>query len=205
MRRWNPGPESYRATEGPPAGAEGPGDRLARVVEMSARGQAGERAVVPLLCVAATVAIGASTWLLLSRRPEPAGWAAAAAGAALVAGGVFLRPSDRRGRVLLSFGDRLFDGCVLGALAWAARTDDPRLAAGALVALAAGFLASYIRARGGSLGYGIEEGIVTPAIRYGLVSAGLIAGWTWSVWAVAGLMLLASGVRASQVAKEERG
>ena len=70
------------------------------------------------------------------------------------------------------FGDRLFDGCVLGALAWVSRTADPWLAAGALLALAAGFLASYIRARGGSLGYGIEEGVVTPAIRYGLVSAG---------------------------------
>jgi hypothetical protein len=175
------------------------------VVEVSARGQAGERAVVPLLCVAATVAIAVSTWSLLSRRPELAGWAAATAGAALVAGGVLLRPSDRLGRVLLSFADRLFDGCVLGALAWATRSEDPGLAAGALVALAAGFLASYIRARGGSLGYGIEEGIVTPALRYGLISVGLIAGWAWTVWAVAVLMLLASVVRASQVAKEERG
>jgi hypothetical protein len=73
-----------------------------------------------------------------------------------------------------------------------------------LLALASGFLASYIRARGGSLGYGIEEGVITPAIRYGLVSAGLIAGWRWTPWAVAVLMLLASAVRASQVVKEER-
>ena len=174
------------------------------MVEVSAHGQVGERAVVPLLCLAAAVAIGGSTWLLLLRRPEPAGWAALAGGAALVAGGVLLRPTDRLGRVLLSFGDRLFDGCVLGALVWVTRAGDPTLAAGALVALAAGFLASYIRARGGSLGYGIEEGIVTPALRYGLISTGLIAGWTWAVWAVAVLMLLASGVRASQVAKEER-
>jgi hypothetical protein len=174
------------------------------VVQASAHGQAGERAVVPLLCVAAAAAIGASTWLLLLRRPEPAGWAALLAGAILVTGGILLRPSDRLGRVLLSFGDRLFDGCVLGSLVWVTRTSDPELAAGALVALAAGFLASYIRARGGSLGYGIEEGIVTPALRYGLISAGLIAGWTWTVWAAGILMLLASGVRASQVAKEER-
>ena len=174
------------------------------MVDVSAHGQVGERAVVPLLCVAAAATIVASTWLLLLLRPEPAGWAALLAGVALVTGGVVLRPSDRLGRVLLSFGDRLFDGCVLGALVWITRTEDPTFAAGALVALAAGFLASYIRARGGSLGYGIEEGIVTPALRYGLISAGLIAGWTWTVWAVAVLMLLASGVRASQVAKEER-
>ncbi len=171
---------------------------------MSARGQVGERAVVPLLCVTAALAVGASTWALLIREPSAAGWAALVAGAALVSGGVLLRPTDRLGRVLLSFGDRLFDGCILGALAWITRSVDPWVATGALVALAAGFLASYIRARGGSLGYGIEEGIVTPALRYGLVSAGLIGGWRWTVWVVAVLMLLACAVRASQVFKEER-
>jgi hypothetical protein len=33
----------------------------------------------------------------------------------------------------------------------------------------------------------------------------LLFGWTsWAIWVVAALMLLAAGVRASQVAKEER-
>lgn len=174
------------------------------MVELSARGQVGEHTVVSLLCATAALAIGASTWALLAREPVVAGWAALAAGAALVAGGILLRPTDRLGRVLLSFADRLFDGCVLGALAWVARTVDTAVAAGALLALAAGFLASYIRARGGSLGYGIEEGIVTPALRYGLVGLGLVADWRWTLWVVAVLMLLACGVRASQVFKEER-
>jgi hypothetical protein len=174
------------------------------VVEVIVRAQVGERAVVPLLSIGAGIAIGVATWLLLVREIEPAGFAALAAGAGLVAGGVLLRPGDRLGRVALSFGDRLFDGCVLGALAWVSRTEDPWLAAGALFALAAGFLASYIRARGGSLGYGIEEGVITPALRYGLIAAGLIGGWRWTPWAVAILMLLASVVRASQVVKEER-
>ena len=164
----------------------------------------GERAVVPLLCIAGGVAIAVATWQLLVREPEPAGFASLAAGGALVVGGMLLRPDDRLGRVALSFGDRLFDGCVLGALAWVSRTEDPWLAAGALFALAAGFLASYIRARGGSLGYGIEEGVITPALRYGLIAAGLIGGWRWTPWAVAILMLFASAVRASQVVKEER-
>jgi hypothetical protein len=174
------------------------------VVGVSVRAQLEERAVVPILCVAACVIVVLATWLLLIREVEAAGWVALVAGAVLVAGGVLLKPRDRLGRVLLSFADRLFDGCVLGALAWVTRSNDPWVAAGALVALAAGFLASYIRARGGSLGYGIEEGVITPAIRYGLVSIGLVAGWRWSVWAVAVLMLLASAVRASQVVKEER-
>jgi hypothetical protein len=171
---------------------------------VSVRAQLDERAAVPILCAAAGALILVATWLLLIREARAAGWVALLAGAALVAGGVMLRPRDRLGRVLLSFADRLFDGCVLGALAWVTRSSEPWLAAGALVALAAGFLASYIRARGGSLGYGIEEGVITPGIRYGLISIGLIAGWRWSVWAVAVLMLLASAVRASQVVKEER-
>jgi hypothetical protein len=160
---------------------------------------------VPLLCLLATAGIGVAAWRLIARDPEVAGWAALGAGACLVLGGALLRAGDRRSRVVLSFADRAFDGLVLGALAWVTRTADPSIAAAALVALAAGFLASYIRARGGSLGYGIEEGVVTPVVRYGLVSLALIMGWTsWAIWVVAGLMLLAAGVRASQVAKEER-
>lgn len=179
--------------------------RSRAVVEVSLREPVGERAVVPFLCGLAAVGIAAAAWLLLDRRVQAAGWVALAAGACLVLGGALLRPADRRIRVLLSFADRAFDGCVLGALAWVTREAEPRTAAAALVALAAGFLASYIRAKGGSLGYGIEEGVVTPVLRYGLLSLALIFGWTpWAVWVVAGLVLLAAVVRSSQVAKEER-
>ncbi len=174
--------------------------------QVNARERVGERAVVPLLCVAAAVATGVSTWLLLDPRARTGGLGCACSGAR-PRRRRHPAPADRPARpgVLLSFGDRLFDGAVLGSIAWVTRSTDPVVAAGALVALAAGFLATYIRARGGSLGYGIEEGIVTPALRYGLISAGLIGGLGgWTVWTVAVLMLLACGVRASQVAKEER-
>jgi hypothetical protein len=68
-----------------------------------------------------------------------------------------------------------------------------------------GNAAQYIRAKGGSLGYGIEEGVVTPIVRYGLVSLALALGWTgWAIWVVAAVMVLAIAVRSSQVAKEER-
>jgi hypothetical protein len=175
------------------------------VVDVSVRGQVGERAAVPILSALAAAGIAFATWRLIDRDPEVAGWAALAAGSCLVAAGTLLRGADRRARVVLSFADRAFDGCILAALAWVFRTSRPSVAAAALVALAAGFLASYIRAKGGSLGYGIEEGVVTPVLRYGLLSLALVFGWTsWAIWVVAVLMALAAGVRASQVAKEER-
>jgi hypothetical protein len=175
------------------------------VVGVSVRGEAGERAAVPVLGGLAAVGIGVATWQLLERRAETAGWAALASGAGLVLAGVLLRAGDRRARVVLSFSDRAFDGCLLAALAWVSRVGDRSTAAAALVALSAGFLASYIRAKGGSLGYGIEEGVVTPVLRYGVLSLALILDWLpWAIWVVAALMLLAAGVRASQVAKEER-
>jgi hypothetical protein len=174
-------------------------------VDVRVRGQVGERAAVPILAAVAVVAAALAAWWLIAREVRAAGWAALAAGTCLVAGGALLRSGDRRARVALSFADRAFDGCVLAALTWVTRASRPAVAAGALVALAAGFLASYIRAKGGSLGYGIEEGVVTPVVRYGLLSVALLLGWTaWAVWVVAGVTVLAAGVRASQVAKEER-
>jgi hypothetical protein len=174
-------------------------------VDVRVRGQVGERAAVPILSGVAVVAVALAAWWLIAREVRAAGWATLAAGTCLVVAGTLLRRGDRRARVALSFADRAFDGCVLAALAWMTRSTRPGVAAGALVALAAGFLASYIRAKGGSLGYGIEEGVVTPVLRYGLLSFALLLGWTaWAVWVVAGVTLLAASVRASQVAKEER-
>jgi len=174
------------------------------VVELTLQRPA-ERAIVPGLCGVAAVAIGIGTWQLLDREPHIAGWAALVAGVALVAAGVLLQASDRISRVVLSFADRAFDGCLLAALAWVTRTSDASTAAAAVVALAAGFLASYIRAKGGSLGYGIEEGIVTPVVRYALLALALMLDWTgWAIWTIAAVNVLAAAVRSSQVAKEER-
>jgi hypothetical protein len=175
------------------------------VADVSVREQAGERAAVPLLCLLAALGIGLASWQLIERERELAGWAALGAGVCLVAAGVLLQPGDRRARVVLSFADRAFDGCILGALAWTTRTSQPAIAAAALVALAAGFVASYIRAKGGSLGYGIEEGVVTPALRYGLFAFGLVFDWmAWAIWVIAAINLLAIAFRSVQVAKEER-
>ncbi len=79
--------------------------------------------------------------------------------------------------MVLSFGDRLFDGCVLGALAWVtARRTIRGSRRGRSSRSPPGSSPPTSAREGGSLGYGIEEGVVTPALRYGLVSVGLIAG-----------------------------
>ncbi len=180
--------------------------RSAPVAGQDARTQHRTRAVVATLCVVAALSVGLAAWAILVDRVRAGGLAALVAGALLVLAGVLAsRSKDVRSRLVVSFGDRAFDGAVLAAVAWAFRTEEPAAAVGALLALAAGFLAAYVRARGSALGYLVEESAATRAIRVGLISLALLAGWTeWALFAVAAWMLLVTLVRTSQVAKEER-
>jgi len=156
------------------------------------------------LLLVSVVAIGAAGWWIVSGEPERAGASLLAAACALVIA-TSLRGRSQRDLLLPSFVDRLFDGVALATIAWASRTSDPATAAGALIALCASFLAAYMRVRGASLGYSLEESVATRVIRYALVCVGLIAGWLeLTVWMLAALAALAAVVRASQVAKEER-
>jgi hypothetical protein len=157
------------------------------------------------LCIVAAAAIGVATWRILERRAVVGGAWALGAAVLLVAAGLLVTRRDVRARMVLSFADRAFDGAILAAVAWVTRVEEPTAAAGALLALAAGFLAAYIRARGAALGYLVEESAGTRSVRTGLISLALLAGWTgWALFAVATWMLLVALVRASQVAKEER-
>ena len=108
-------------------------------------------------------------------------------------------------RMLTELFDRGWDACMLAPIVWETFDTSPQIAAGALVALCASFLSSYVRARGAALGYSIEESHVTRGLRYALVSAGLLFGWlAWTVWAAAFVAVLAAAVRTGQVAREER-
>jgi hypothetical protein len=136
------------------------------------------------------------------------GASAAAAGFLLLLGGHRANhglggPVDR---MLTELFDRTWDGAVFGSVAWATFGDDPVVAAGALVALCASFLSSYVRARGAALGYSVEESHVTRGFRYALMSLGLLLpGFlAWSVWLAAAVGVLATVVRTGQVAAEER-
>jgi hypothetical protein len=112
-------------------------------------------------------------------------------------------PADRMLDELL---DRWWDGAVLGTIAWAARSARPSIALAALAALCLSFLSAYVRAKGASLAYSVEESHVTRGVRYGLVTAGLAFGWlAWTLWAAAAVSTVAVFVRTTQVAREERG
>ncbi len=158
-----------------------------------------------LLFAGAAASIGTSTWLIIDRRPGWGGAAAGLAGVCLVVGASLSRGGGPSERILGAVVDRAFDGCVVAAIAWSTRITHPAISAGALIALAAGFLGAYIRARGQSLDYDVEESPITRGLRYGIVAVGLAVGWTGpAVYLAAGVSLLAAMVRASQVAKEER-
>jgi hypothetical protein len=166
-------------------------------------GSAG-RAAFALVVAVGLVAV--ATWLVLSRQVVFGGVAAAAAGVALVAGAVF---AHRVGRPVLRFldsgVDRAFDGCLLSAIALTSRQTDGPAAGAALGALAASFLGAYVRARGVSLGYPVEESLVSRAIRYGLVALGLgTKALGPTMFALLAFTVLAAAVRGSQVAKKER-
>lgn len=153
----------------------------------------------------AALLIGTAVWLILTERDRAGGAAAAAAGVVSLWAGF----ASRRGPALVwvadSIVDRLYDGAILAAIAWQTRSSSPVVAAAALVAMAAGFLGAYIRAKGIALGYGVDESPVTRGLRYLFISLGLIAGWlAWTLWAAAIVSVVAVFVRTSQVAKEEQ-
>jgi hypothetical protein len=157
-----------------------------------------------LLTCGATL-IATSAWLILDDRPRPAGLVAALAGVACTAGGRFaVWNGDGLSRLFDPILDRTFDGLILGSIAWAERAARPAVAAAALVALGASYLSSYVRARGASLGYDVQESTVTRGIRYLLIAAGLGFGWLGrTLWIAAALAVAASLIRTIQVAKEE--
>ena len=145
--------------------------------------------------------------LIVEEQPVRAGVLSALSGALLLIGGHRANhglggPVDR---MLTELFDCAWDACLLAPIVWVSFGDRPEIALGALVALCASFLSSYVRARGAALGYSVEESHVTRGVRYGAVSAGLLFGWLpVMVWVAAGVSALAALVRTGQVAREAR-
>ena len=154
----------------------------------------------------AGLAAGAA-WFVVADDLHRAGVLAGLGGVLLLVGGH--RANHGEGgpvdRMLTELLDRGWDAALLGSIAWLSRSGSPRVAIGAIVALCASFLSSYVRARGAALGYSVEESHVARGVRYALVTAGLLVdGLGWAVWSVAALSVLAAIVRTRQVAQEAR-
>jgi hypothetical protein len=166
-------------------------------------------AITRSLLIGGGVLAAVAAWLVVARLPRWGALAAGLAGVLLLVGGHRANhgaggPTDRMLDELL---DRTWDGAVFGSIAWVSVGPAPHVAVGALVALSASYLSAYVRARGASLAYSVEESHVTRGIRYGFVVAGLGLGgvWlAWGVWLAAALSILAALVRTTQVTREER-
>ena len=169
-------------------------------------GLTGGEGLGALVLGTAAALVGLATWLVFEGTAILAGVAVALSGAALVSGALVTRRHGGRLYAFVDSGiDRAFDGCLLSAIALTSRQADPPAAGAAVGALAAGFLGAYVRARGVSLGYPIEESVVSRAIRYALVALGVgakVLGPT--MFALLAFTLRAAVVRGSQVAKKER-
>jgi hypothetical protein len=166
----------------------------------------GRRSWAAILLGAATALSASSAVLILTQHPLAAGLAAVGAAVGVV-GGPVLAHAAGGGRVRLagSLVERTFDACVLGSLAWVARSGTPRVSALALAGLAASFTASYERAKAVSLAYTAPEGAGYEMVRMSLPAAGLVTGWIEAfLWAHAALSLTALGVRAWSVAIQHR-
>jgi hypothetical protein len=160
-----------------------------------------------VVLVAGVAATAASAALIVAGRADAAAASAAAASVLLLLGGHRANHGDGAAfdRMLDALADRAWDGAILGAIAWTAHGVDTGIAAAALVALCFSFLSSYIRARGASLGYTVEESHVTRGVRYALVVYGLwFAALSWTLWTAAAISIMAVIVRTTQVAKEEQ-
>ena len=176
------------------------------MTEPRSRELAGGRGQAVAAVTAAAGLVAVATWLVFDGREVPAGAAAAGAGALVILAALAAR---RTGDRLLLFVDSVADlaytGCLLSAIALTTRDEDAPAAGAAVGALVATFLGSYVRARGQSLGYPVEESVATRVVRYGLVSGGLaFQQKDAAMFTLLGLTLLIAAVRASQVVKKER-
>lgn len=150
---------------------------------------------------------GLGAWFVIEGETATGGAAAGVGAVLLLVGGH--RANHGEGgpvdRMLTELFDRTWDALVLGSVVWTTYETEPATAVGALVALCASFLSSYVRARGAALGYSVEESHVARGLRYALIVIGLAFGWLGpAVWAAAALSVLAALVRTGQVAREDR-
>lgn len=162
------------------------------------------RPAVPVPLLVAVALAGGAAALVVLDAPLFAGASVAAAGGALVVSASWARGSPR-----LTFADaaveRVLDAVVLGAVAWAALPGRPLTTAGALVALAASYLASYLRAKAVGLGFPLQDRAAVRAMRWGIVGLGLLIppALTAALWVAAGASFVHLALEARAIGRRD--
>lgn len=123
----------------------------------------------------ALASAGVAGVLVISGRAQPAGVLGAAAVGASILAGLWARGA---GEPRLVFADhaveRLVEAALFGSIAWAA-VPEPWVAAAALSALVASYLASYLTAKAIGLGFEVRERLPYRSVRPLLAVVGLLA------------------------------
>ncbi|HJP67092.1 MAG TPA: hypothetical protein VKA30_12400 [Actinomycetota bacterium] len=159
--------------------------------------------LLALALLVAAESIAAATWLVLGRERVLGGFSALVALVVMI--GVIPVAEGRRSAFAERLLDRLFDACVLAALAWISRATDPAVSMLALAGLGASYVAAYERARGEGLGFRGFEAMAYRAVRQALLVVALLTGWLELFLGVfLAVTALAAAVRASNVAAQER-
>lgn len=150
-----------------------------------------------MLTAAGLVATFGVAWLIASRRPLLAGLILIPTVILDVLDGALARASGRVtpwGGYLDSVADRVSDGALLAAVAWAA--EEPRLLAAALAAMVLSFLVPYARAKAEALGAAVRSGPGERAERAVILILGLILGIVEAaMWTIAALATWTFAVR----------
>lgn len=131
--------------------------------------------------------------------------------AALVAGGALALTGwkagdtvNPRSRFADALAERGVDAMILGTLAWWALPEERGVAAAALAALIASYLASYVRARAVGLGFHLEEALLLRSARLALVALAVLGSPTLiPLLAATGVSVQTIVLRAVAVARQK--
>lgn len=160
--------------------------------------------VLTLLAIALAAAVAAA--VLVVENERFAGFLAAlgAGSALLLAGAKVSETADPKMRFADSLAERAVDVVILGTLAWVAFPDEQEVAAAALAALVASYLASYLRARAMGLGFRVEEPLLQRPARLTFVALGILdEPALGALWVATAISVQAVIVRAVAVARQK--
>jgi hypothetical protein len=180
-------------------------DRLNSLTQVAQPGSPARQRglVLSLLAIALLAAVVAAVLVVTNERLPGFLVALGAGGFLLLAGVRVSESSDARLRFADSLADRAVDAVILGTVVWAAFPEQPEVAAAALAALVASYLASYLRARAVGLGFRVEESFLQRSVRMPFVALSILeVPALAALWVATAISVQAIIVRVRDVARQ---